>query len=314
MPDVGERRTAEDAEAEGAEPSMSMESTDSYKRLYLEQQFLVQLGRDLERVSLRTPDSHLLRIVLRRLGEALEADLAVQTDVRHPQSRLERPYRLDLSSPIDEAICAPLLRDFDDAGARILAGQPLGPLRREMLVFAIEADDRLLAIYGFLRQTRLFNRTQLHFGQDVVRLVCDRLVARERERERSLREKISTKIFSELRPKDVLYQILHGLRKLFRYDHSGTVLLLGPDRRTLTVQAEIVVWTKAKSERIGEQIRLDEDLAAWLEADEHRSLLVRDGVALTPPGYASHGAYEPPERLRQPLLAPPAGSPAARSM
>lgn len=285
----------------------------SYKRLYEEQRFLYQLGRDLERISLRTPDSHLLRVVMRRLGELFEADVAIQTDVRHPDACLDAPYRLTLSKlgdSIDPDTMASMEEDFHASCRRVLSGQALGPVRREMLVYGIDPDERLLAVLGFIRMGRPFNRGQLHFGQLVMRLVSDRLIARERERERSLREKISTKIFSELRPKDVLYQILHGLKKLFRYDHSGAVFLLGPDRRTLTVQAEIVVWTKAKSERIGHEIRLDEEVVSWLAGDELRPLLIRDGK----PHPSAHGVTEIPAQMLAPLPPAQEGSPEARSM
>ena len=286
---------------------------ESYKRLYEEQRFLYQLGRDLERISLRTPDSHLLRVVLRRLGEVFEADVAIQTDVRYPDPCLETPYRLVLSKlggSVDARTMASLEEHFHASCSRILAGKPLGPVRREVLLYGIDPDERLLAIVGFVRLERPFNRGQLHFGQVAMRLVSDRLIARERERERSLREKISTKIFSELRPKDVLYQILHGLKKLFRYDHSGAVFLLGPDRRTLTVQAEIVVWTKAKSERIGDEVRLDDEVVSWLAGDERRPLLIRDGRPLPSP----HGNNEIPAQMLRPLLPTGEGSPEARSM
>lgn len=286
---------------------------ESFKRLYQEQQFLYQLGRDLERISLRTPDSHLLRVVLRRLGEMFEADVAIQTDVRYPDPCLEAPYRLvlsELGASIETDVIASLEEDFHSSCAHVLSGRPLGPVRREILVYGIDPDERLLAVIGFIRLERPFNRGQLHFGQVVVRLVSDRLIARERERERSLREKISTKIFSELRPKDVLYQILHGLKKLFRYDHSGAVFLLGPDRRTLTVQAEIVVWTKAKSERIGDEIRLDEDVVSWFSGNQLRPLLIRDGKPIS----TVHGATEIPAQMLRPLLPSQEGSPEARSM
>src|SRR5690606_25252808 len=119
---------------------------ESYKRLYEEQRFLYQLGRDLERISLRTPDSHLLRVVLRRLGEMFQADLAIQTDVRYPDPCLETPYRLVLSKigdSVDARTMDSLEEDFQASCSRMLAGQPLGPVRREMLVYGIDPDEKL---------------------------------------------------------------------------------------------------------------------------------------------------------------------------
>jgi signal transduction histidine kinase len=127
-----------------------------------------------------------------------------------------------------------------------------------------------------MRYERPFSRGDLHFGQTAIALVSEKLTERDRERERRLRDKISEKIFSELRPKDVLYQILHGLKKLLQYDHSASVLLLHPDGNLLTVQAEIIAWTKAKSDRIGQQLPIETATLDWM-AEKELPLLVRDG-------------------------------------
>src|SRR5262249_50187834 len=47
----------------------------------------------------------------------------------------------------------------------------------------------------------------------------------ESRRLAEVRARIDRKILEQLRPKDLLYQILDGLRSLTGYDHSGAILL-----------------------------------------------------------------------------------------
>src|SRR5262249_32468255 len=55
----------------------------------------------------------------------------------------------------------------------------------------------------------------------------------------------------DLRPEDVVYRVLHGLRALLRYDHSSAVLLLDGERQSFILKAEQIAWKKGKSDRIG---------------------------------------------------------------
>ncbi len=54
----------------------------------------------------------------------------------------------------------------------------------------------------------------------------------------------------QLRPKDLFYQILHGLRSLTRYDHSAALLDARAERGgVLELVAEQIAWRKGKSRR-----------------------------------------------------------------
>ncbi len=74
----------------------------------------------------------------------------------------------------------------------------------------------------------------------------------------------------QLRPKDLFYQILHGLRSLTRYDHSSALLICGEGGSALELVAEQVAWLKGKSLQIGRRMALTEQL--WN--------LMRDGTVL----------------------------------
>lgn len=72
----------------------------------------------------------------------------------------------------------------------------------------------------------------------------------ERDRVAEVRSRIDRKVMEQLRPKDLFYQILDGLRSLTGYDHSGMLLASGADGNLL-IAAEQLAWRKGKSDRIG---------------------------------------------------------------
>jgi hypothetical protein len=54
----------------------------------------------------------------------------------------------------------------------------------------------------------------------------------------------------------VAYQILDGLHLLVEYDHSSAFLAYDPEGGAFRIEAEKIVWTKAKSPFVGREIRL----------------------------------------------------------
>lgn len=298
---------------------------------------LLRLDRELEGISIQTSDSRFVRSALRTLAETLDADLALQVDYARGGDAIESELRLALTGTGRDLLPTPprrttgttdsappmgrshasartsaagpgYLRAFDDAARRIAVGRPIGEIPRAVLVAAIGVEDRRVASIGFVRHGRDFSREELRWLLEAAERIGRQLTARHRERARSLRERISAKIFSELRPKDVLYQTLHGLKKLFRYDHSGAVLLVSPLGTAWTVQAEIVTWTKGKSDRVGRDRPLDPAVRDWLAARRH-PVLVRDGAI------ASHGGdpVAAPAGLLPALLEASPEAPPARS-
>ena len=75
-----------------------------------------------------------------------------------------------------------------------------------------------------------------------------------------MRSQIDRKIFKQVRPQDLFYQILHGLRSLTRYDHSSALLICDGRENTLQLVAEQIAWLKGKSRRIGLKLPLNEDV------------------------------------------------------
>jgi signal transduction histidine kinase len=75
------------------------------------------------------------------------------------------------------------------------------------------------------------------------------------EKIREVRSRIDCKILEQLRPKDLFYQVLHGLQSLTQYDHSATLWIHEPGD-TLEVVAETIAWKKGKSDKIGLKLPL----------------------------------------------------------
>ncbi|MEZ5965326.1 MAG: ATP-binding protein [Planctomycetota bacterium] len=82
-------------------------------------------------------------------------------------------------------------------------------------------------------------------------LLARRIQELDRQRASDVRARIDGKIMAQLRPQDLYYQILHGLRSLTGYDHSGALYVCERDDRRLRLVAEQVAWRKRKSARIG---------------------------------------------------------------
>jgi signal transduction histidine kinase len=90
----------------------------------------------------------------------------------------------------------------------------------------------------------------------------------DREHALDVRARIDRKVLEELRPKDLFYQILHGLRSLTRYDHSSALLIRDDEGGTLKLEAEQIAWIKGKSSRIGVRLPLTDEIQTLLDSEE----------------------------------------------
>jgi signal transduction histidine kinase len=110
--------------------------------------------------------------------------------------------------------------------------------------------------------------------------VAHEAALREERRLNRVVDLIKERTVRELRPKDLFYQVLHGLRSLTRYDHSSALLVAEEDGARLVLHAEQIAWTKAKSRRIGRKIKIPEEARALLR----RAGTVRLASVETPRG------------------------------
>ena len=76
----------------------------------------------------------------------------------------------------------------------------------------------------------------------VAKLISESIEVIDWKRNIEVRSQIDRKMLEQLRPQDLFYQILHGLRSLTHYDHSSAILICDHVGKTLEVVAEQIAW------------------------------------------------------------------------
>jgi signal transduction histidine kinase len=184
---------------------------------------------------------HFLRAVRLRLG----ADVAWVTRVGQGERLLPGDRLVDGAAALaDEALAAAFLRHERPAiPSRVALGSLIVQGRQVAVVGAARRLDDLAPV-----ARRALPRLCAVLGRE--------LAHREEERLARVLDRIREKIVSELRPLDVAYQILDGLHQLVEYDHSSAFLAYDCENCAFRIEAEKIVWTKAKSPFVGREIRL----------------------------------------------------------
>ncbi len=89
----------------------------------------------------------------------------------------------------------------------------------------------------------------------------------DQERVREVRARIDQKVIEQIRPQDLFYKILHGIRSLIGYDHSAALLICNGESDALEVVAEQIAWRKAKSQKVGRKLPATEPLFELLSRE-----------------------------------------------
>jgi two-component system, NtrC family, sensor kinase len=119
---------------------------------------------------------------------------------------------------------------------------------------------RLWAVLA-LREQRDFKRySDLRALRRIAKLISEAIEVMDWQRTIEVRSRIDRKILEQLRPQDLFYQILHGLRSLTHYDHSSARLICDRREDALHLVAEQIAWLKGKSRRIGLRLPLNDDV------------------------------------------------------
>ncbi len=168
------------------------------------------------------------------------------------RQQLEVPFSVPAEAHWDRELLASFIRGGENPVPPDLA---LGRLRRRGRMWGV------LAVRAAGVRFRWEHREALSSLAGAASDVLERL---DRERLREVRARIDYKIQEQLRPKDLFYQVLHGLHSLTRYDHSASLLIYEPDSGTLEVVAEVVTWKKGKSDRVGAKLPFPEALLPLL--------------------------------------------------
>jgi signal transduction histidine kinase len=195
-------------------------------------------GRDMAKV---------LRATLRAGLELLGAKEGCVAILDPGKQQVETIFTVPQNSPWDREFLTSFIRGGENPIPGHLA---LGRLRRRRRMWGV------LAVRGSGARFNWDRREALSALAATVSEVLERI---DQERIREVRARIDYKILEQLRPKDLFYQILHGLQSLTQYDHSATLLIhKGGD--TLEVVAETITWRKGKSDRVGQKLPLPASL------------------------------------------------------
>jgi signal transduction histidine kinase len=157
---------------------------------------------------------------------------------------------------------APRLQDPDLVGRFLRRERPEIP--RSLLVAPVQVNGRIEAVVGIERHGADFARGQGWALNRLAAILARDLSRREEERLGRVLDSINRKVVSELRPRDLAYQILDGLHQLLHYDHSAAFLAYDRKRKLLRVEADKIAWTKAKSGFIGHEVPLTEEMERML--------------------------------------------------
>jgi signal transduction histidine kinase len=149
-----------------------------------------------------------------------------------------------------------LLTSFIRGGEHRIPGDlALGRLRRR---------GRMWGVLALQSKGGQFNWSHREALSSLAALANEALDRIDQDKIRSVRARIDCKILEQLRPKDLFYQILHGLHSLIQYDHSATLLIYEPAGNSLEIAAETLPWKKGKSTKVGLKLPLAEPLMALL--------------------------------------------------
>jgi two-component system, NtrC family, sensor kinase len=165
------------------------------------------------------------------------------------------------------AECAWILGE--DGGVRVLRGdgalyaaEPSAaflrderrPSVRTLVLARVTVNGRQIAVVGAARREREFGQGSRRTLDRLCGVLAQELGRREEQRLGRVLDRIRGKIVSELRPRDLAYQILDGLHQLVDYDHSSAFLMYDPTGGVFRIEAEKIVWTKGKSAFVGREI------------------------------------------------------------
>src|SRR6185295_18789666 len=133
---------------------------------------------------------------------------------------------------------------------------------RTLVLARVTVNGRQVAVVGAVRREREFGQSGRRTLDKLCGVLAAELARREEQRLARVLDRIRSKIVSELRPRDLAYQILDGLHQLVDYDHSSSFLMYDPAGGVFRVEAEKIVWMKGKSAFVGREVPASAALVA----------------------------------------------------
>src|SRR5215469_9696187 len=146
-----------------------------------------------------------------------------------------------------------------------------------IIMAPINRRGRLWATLALKEQHYFKRYDDLRALRQIAKLVSEAIEVIDWQRTIEVRARIDRKILEQLRPQDLFYQILHGLRSLTSYDHSSALLICDRREGALHLVAEQIAWIKGKSHRIGLRLPLNDDVWALMDNNIVYGFDWRDG-------------------------------------
>ncbi len=215
--------------------------------------FLDRLFTHLKRVQ---GSQKALRHVLRDAREMLEATHGCIAIVRDGGPRAQLLFAVPKDGDWD----------LDLLGRFIRHEHP--PRKDDLLIAPLRRRGGAWAALAFTRRGRPFERHDGRLLGRIAAIASEAIQTMDRERMLGVRDRIDRKIMEQLHPKDLFYQILDGLRSLTSYDHSSALLIRDQGGDSFELVAEQIAWTKAKSQRIGLRLGLNDSARLALESGQ----------------------------------------------
>ncbi len=187
---------------------------------------------------------------------------AVANHLKADAAWLRRTLRENRPVSEEYQLGAPRFGDENLTGRFLRQERPEIP--RNLLLAPVRVNGRIEALVGVERHERDFDRGQGWALNRLASVLAQDLTRREEERLTRVLDSIKEKVVTELRPRDLAYQILDGLHQLLHYDHSAALLIHDSRKRLLRVEADKIAWTKAKSAFIGHEVPLTDEMEGML--------------------------------------------------
>src|SRR6516165_11752610 len=211
--------------------------------------FLDELKSSLRAVR---EDQNALRLSLRRTCELFKVGDGCIATLTHDGSRAELISVIPRGGQWDLGLLSAFLqKQRADIPPNIIMA-PVYRRGRSWAVLALRGQRKFELPSGYLALRR------------IAKLMSETMETIDWQRTIEVRSRIDRKILEQLRPQDLFYQILHGLRSLTRYDHSSALIICDQRKNSLELVAEQIAWLKGKSRRIGLKLPLSDDIWALI--------------------------------------------------
>jgi nitrogen-specific signal transduction histidine kinase len=155
--------------------------------------------------------------------------------------------------------------DLDHLAAFLQKRRPSIP--PNIIMVPVNRRDRVWAVLALRGRHEFQWNTDLWALRRIAKLISESVDLTDWQRAVEVRSRIDHKILEKLRPQDLFYEILHGLRSLTNYDHSSALLIYDRSENVLELVAEQIAWLKGKSRRIGLKLPLNHAVWALMRND-----------------------------------------------